>query len=529
MVMEKKSNTFCDEAAFSGDNELKDLFVHQLTKIEDIAGRLFHHKFESAQDLWTIQTDLAGYQIKLRGDIRKEQGSQKETKTKIAEIASRREGNWKDELQEFQRNLQHSDRRIEILEHALDLSKQFGDALVWILFKGAVHKIVALSTNKPNPPIPEDLSLQVMLRVAEGLANADAGFPIIHDVTNCLRVGDLTFCDMLNDDAEPLTVEVKSKVLNIDGNIANMAVNIYAPAVQPRFVEVFEKINRSPILIEEKPESAELERTANGASKRLLGSGPRLQRQVERMARSRKLQTTAHLETIDQHGNDVFAKMVLEMKGRYFHWDVIKDLCLEAKTKGYATRAVDDAFFYTVIYSKDGFAYPGSKGVDLPFATEVSEEIKKSFPLCANSSNNQICFRSTWDYLFERVPSYVRPFLMYNVPIDLRFDIMWRRLSIVVYMNLGKIVEALARAGIDARLPANEDELNRLFIPVSYMETVDDGAKVEIHGGSLNEFATKVGLEFMSLEGFVSCVLQTMKASIELTKCKTKENQTAQM
>jgi len=29
-------------------------------------------------------------------------------------------------------------------------------------------------------------------------------------------------------------------------------------------------------------------------------------------------------------------------------------------------------------------------------------------------------------------------------------DIMWRRLSIIVYINIGKIVEALERASIDA-------------------------------------------------------------------------------
>ena len=102
---------------------------------------------------------------------------------------------------------------------------------------------------------------------------------------------------------------------------------------------------------------------------------------------------------------------------------------------------------------------------------------------------------------------------------------MWRRLSIV-YINIGKVVEALQRARIDAWLPANEKELNHLFIRIGYTETSDEGVKVQIQGSSLNEFANKVGLEFMSLGGFVSCVLQTMRASIELTKRTIKENQT---
>jgi hypothetical protein len=101
---------------------------------------------------------------------------------------------------------------------------------------------------------------------------------------------------------------------------------------------------------------------------------------------------------------------------------------------------------------------------------------------------------------------------------------MWRRLSIVVYLNIGKMVEALKEAGINARLPANEDELNHQFIPITYSGKIDGDSIVTTSGGDLNEFANKVGFEFMSLEGFLSCVRQTVDAAIELTKRKAAES-----
>src|ERR1700754_1094455 len=302
--------------------EFKELFDRHLRTIEELVRRLFEHKYDSAQGLWTIQTDLVRYQIEVRGDVRKEMSRKSETQATIAEVAAQRRGDWKKELQRLQGEISHSEMRVTILEHALNLSMQFGDALAWIFLKGDVRRIASLAINKPNPPIPEGLSLQAMLGVAESLANRGAGFPLIHDVTRCLRVGDLTFCNILDDDDEPLTVEVKSKTASIEGNIATLDVAIYAPAVQPKFTKIFEKLSGAPIQVEAaKPPAAE-----ETPRRAVLGSGPRLERQVERMARSRTLQAASHLETIDQVGNNILAAMTLKMKGVYFHWDIIAEL-----------------------------------------------------------------------------------------------------------------------------------------------------------------------------------------------------------
>jgi len=200
-------------------DEFKNLYTRHLTRIEHLARRLLQHQYESAQDLWTIQTDLVRYQIEVRAEIREAQSEKSKTQTAIAAVAARRESDWKNELRSLQAKIRSAEIRESILDHALSLSKQFGDAFAWIFLKGDVHRIRALAINKPNPPVPDGLSLEAMLGVAKSFANAGAGFPLIHDVTSILRVGDLTFRNVLDSDDEPLTVEVKSRLQMFRGTL----------------------------------------------------------------------------------------------------------------------------------------------------------------------------------------------------------------------------------------------------------------------------------------------------------------------
>ena len=505
----------------------KELFTRQLSSIECLARRLLDRKYESARDLWAIQVDLARLQIGIREEIAKEKSIKEETKRKIDGVAKRREEGWKEALRQLQAELKCSEMRVHINDHALVLAKQFGDALAWLFLKGDEKKLSSLGINKPNPPIPTGLSLQAMLAVAESYANAGAGFPIIHDITNCLRVGDLTFVDLLKDDDEPLTIEVKARTLGIEGDKANLQVTIYAIAHSSKFIAASDKLRKIPVEIQGSVSTAEtpVEETAEGASDRpKRGHDDRLARQVKRMSQTKALQAAQHGEAIEKMGDDTLRMPLLpvrlNMRHSWFHWKVIRELAQRAKVQGYATRVVDDAFFYAATYTDSPAIYPWSSGVNLPYADEITGEVKATFPFCADAKNNSICFKSTWDYLSGDVPINARPFFLYELPADMRLDIMWRRLSIIVYINIGKIVEALQRSGISAKVPRTEEELGRYFIPVKYKEILADGSEVNIQGASLSEFAAKIAFEFMSLQGFLECVSQTMHALVEIAKTK---------
>ena len=59
-------------------------------------------------------------------------------------------------------------------------------------------------------PIPEVHGNQGLLAIATALANRGWGCPLIHDITDCLRVGDLTF---INPGEDIRTVELKTSLV----------------------------------------------------------------------------------------------------------------------------------------------------------------------------------------------------------------------------------------------------------------------------------------------------------------------------
>jgi hypothetical protein len=518
-------------------DEYTELFNKQIGRVEELAGRLLFHRFESAQDLWAIQIDLARLQIELREEVSKERVIQRDTNAKISDTAKRQEADWKTTIQGHQAEVKRSEVRVSIHEHALDLSKQIGDTIAWLFLRGDENRIRTLAGNQPNPPIPKGVSLQAMLAVAEGYANAGAGFPLIHDITNCLRVGDLTFVDFPGDEFdEPLTVEVKTKTLSVEGDVANLRVSVYAAAHSPKFVAVTDRLRK--VSVESQEPTGDGEQSKEGEE----GKSPpkrrkpdlRLGRQIKRMSRVKSLLSARPNEPIKELGQDTlrvpYLPIEVMMRPHQFHWDVVRELAERAKAEGCAVRAVDDAFFYVATYTDTATLYPWSRNIELPFADKWAELAKAAFPRCADTEQNHICFMSTWDYLFGRAPRHVRPFLLYELSPEMRIDILRRRLTIIVFINIGKLVEALHGVkGLSARVPKDGSELMKLFIPATYEQPLPDGSKILIRGVNLNEFAAKVAFEFLSLEGFVECVSHALKTVADAAKIERENTRAAGM
>jgi hypothetical protein len=81
-----------------------------------------------------------------------------------------------------------------------------GDALAWRVFGFDRKQIIALSQSDPVGPMANKRGLPAELETLEQ-ARADGKFAILHDLTNCLRIGDVTVFDH---DGMPSTIEVKS-------------------------------------------------------------------------------------------------------------------------------------------------------------------------------------------------------------------------------------------------------------------------------------------------------------------------------
>jgi hypothetical protein len=81
-----------------------------------------------------------------------------------------------------------------------------GDALAWRVFGFQRKQIIALSQSDPPGPMARKKGLAAELAELEQ-ARAEGRFAILHDLTNCLRIGDVT---VFGDDGTATTIEVKS-------------------------------------------------------------------------------------------------------------------------------------------------------------------------------------------------------------------------------------------------------------------------------------------------------------------------------
>jgi hypothetical protein len=98
------------------------------------------------------------------------------------------------------------------LEHRVceRVARQFrcvGDALAWRVFGFRRQHIIALCQNAPPGIMAGKLGLQAELAAIEE-ARAQGQFAIHHDLTNCLRIGDITVFS--NDDGTATTREIKT-------------------------------------------------------------------------------------------------------------------------------------------------------------------------------------------------------------------------------------------------------------------------------------------------------------------------------
>jgi hypothetical protein len=494
------------------EKELTELYARQMHQVEELARRLMQAKFESAQHLWDIEIELANYQVALQKEIKNERVAAQEIKAKIARIATERQDRWKERIVKLQEELTGSESRISVFEHAHVASRQLGSALAWALLDLDEQKIIPLTENLPVRSTSSGLSLTGMLKVAELYNSVGAGFPIIHDITGCLRVGDITF---VKPDDEPITVEVKTRVLRREGNVAHLRVETYAPLGADRWKPIQDKLqNQFLELTEPQPD---FQKPRRKPDKQLL-------RQLERMSRARVFQVAKPGKLIEDANERIGLAVRLDADHKLYHWDLLRELLACAKKNGYASQVVDGAFVYVAIYTDPPTVYPWvQKGEKVPFEETLKLDLDANFPRCADLEKNISWFGTSWDHFIGKTPPYIRPLFLYPLPFDIVADMLWGRFAIMVFVNLCKLAEAVEAQGFVTRMPKDKQEFRQILFSVSTQINLPNGYAAEIHLGSLYRFGARVVYEFLSLQGFVSLVSQMANAMIDATKVKWEE------
>jgi hypothetical protein len=131
-----------------------------LRRLERLVRTLIGTRFESAQDIWQLQLDLLQLQRDVQASISATKKRARSDPTARADLESLRVARW----------------------HA----RRFGDAIAWLLLGLNRQLIYPLAQNEPTAVVPDDHGSRGVIAIATALSNDGWGFPLLHDITDCL-------------------------------------------------------------------------------------------------------------------------------------------------------------------------------------------------------------------------------------------------------------------------------------------------------------------------------------------------------
>lgn len=420
--------------------------------VEKLAKRLLRFEFSSGNELFAWQTQLLELQQSIQAKISNEQDKLRSERD-AAELASLRSCRW----------------------HA----RHLGDAWAWLMLGADRQVLHPLGENSPVPIPEEHYGTKGAQVLAEGLATRGWGFPVLHDVTDCLRIGDITF---VRPDRVPrnVTVEVKTRYVGEGVGPDGTTVGEYEATV----------MSQADI----DPETGNVVRNVNLSRRPKPVGSRRVDRQVERM-RQAALKSSAPADGLIEGLDTPVYNLRLESKS-LDHMKVLRALIREARSAGVAQRCVDDAFYYLVMYSPDGVSSADVTGWDLT-ALQDSSFLRCSDPLESSVVVHTIPVQD------RRSAITVVPYFLWSVPRRAVLDVLQGRLMITVLVNQGKVCDRLRAEGLQLRVDPQQGGPGSVVVE---MRGEVDGVamKAEYHG--VNYHLRDVVEEFESLDRLVEIV-----------------------
>ncbi|WP_155772112.1 hypothetical protein [Mycobacterium asiaticum] len=319
-------------------------------------------------------------------------------------------------------------------------SRCLGDALAWEVLLFDRKTIAALMTGTRQPIAAITTSHQAVVSMAGYLLSQQFGVPIIHDITNWLRIGDITFMQPKKEGKSWgfQTVELKSSVNDSetldDGVIqANVTVNVYSN--EP--MDLLKGLENTP-----KAEAAASTTPENLGATVPAKQDRRLKKQFQRldkMIAQRDMKDNA-ITTVDGIPNVVFR---LPHEDTH-HWADLRRAIRNARRDGCAFFSIDHFIGYTIFYRKEGVTEEHISKFREPMVEHVQND------LLAHGGGGFLLVRElpmAEEYDVEGFP-FMR-FFSYKIPQNAIADLLRNRLLMVATVNYGLLDAALAERGFN--------------------------------------------------------------------------------
>ncbi len=409
-----------------------------LRRLERLVRTLIRGHFEGARSIWKLQLDLLQLQRDVQAAIGATKKRARSDPASRADLESLREVRW----------------------HA----RRFGDAIAWLLLGLNRQLIYPLARNEPHPVTPEDHGSRGMIGIATALSNDGWGFPLLHDITDCLRIGDVTFVK-ITQDHQIRTVEIKTRLLEerpaADGKTTFEyqvtvipAPDEYMPALIPDGEHTGRDLPPSPR--EPSPEPS-----------------ARVIRQVRRLHVAR-----AHQEV--QPG----------------HWISLRRVVRRARAGGYASESVENTFLYVALYRPEGISVDSAQS-QYP---QIAQDLLDSGILFEESRGRNELVISSVPSPEGRGPQLFLPYYLYSLPQTAIIDLLRGRLAILVLVNSGRIVAALEEEGYEVTIPSGRNDFgsDSLVITATLEDKAGRPFPVELH--NLQVHVLETIYEFQSVQ-----------------------------
>ncbi|WP_333774555.1 hypothetical protein [Streptomyces sp. IBSBF 3136] len=399
-----------------------------VTRVEDLTLRLLGSNWNTPNDLWQFQLDL----LQLQQDIQKEIAA---TKWRL-------------------KTTKASSGPLESLKLCRWLARRLGDAFAWALLNDR-RSLYPFSNNDPVPVPQEGHGTKGLLAISQHLANDGWGFPLLHDITDIMRIGDVTF--VKPDTSEKRTIEVKTRHLgNFVGDdgkdSARYNVDISFLEMRRETSDADSSHARPP-----RPTSGDIDRASQ--SKR---PDRRIGRQTQRMADVVTLSDAEVDKIFEVYGRKSIKTYVDSTPSH--HWEDVRRIIADARSTGYASTCIDGSFLYAAVYSPTGLTPEIID--DERFVTDVRD----SGILTNEGRHESSVTISTIPEEQGRGAHLYLPFYLYKIPHEAISDLIHGRLFITVFTNAGKIASALEGNGIEVSI---SDAKNPLHSMVFSHEEVD--------------------------------------------------------
>jgi hypothetical protein len=368
--------------------------------------------------------------------------------------------------------------------------------------------IYPLADNAEHAIPEEDEAWRGFEKVALHLGTDERlGFPLLHDITDTLRIGDVTFIKP----GEPhATAELKTQVVGSEESEGGRWVTYHVEAIwagedPPKRVKTMsERPGRVPADAAPPRRSPKRRRTLK----------PEFGRQLRRMSKADALRRASDGQIIEhEDGRKSLTVMAPPYEGES-HWKELRRLIREARRTGYASCVVEDALMYIALYRADGFETE-SQAMDL--LSSMPSELAASNVLWREPEmrdRNRVAVYSVPPRGTRlRGPQLYMPYFLYPLPRRAILDLLNDRLMIMAVLNVGRLAAAVERRGLEVELADSDRDWS--ISPLVAWTNVElaDGARYRVAVSGLHRHLLEMIMEAKPLDYFATCAESMAKGA----------------